>query len=848
MSSVATRAATVRGDADIAVLRRYARTRDAEAFADLFSRYQRFVYATCLRILRDRTAAEDATQECFLALARRANAVNESLGGWLHQAATGISLNIRKKRCATLRHERAYAERNGHSGNGEGMTWAEAAPHVDAALERLPGADRLLLVEHFLRQRSFSDLARELGSSPATLSRRTRVSVQRLRRELKKAGVVISLLFLLRGLAEASSTQVPVSLMAALGKMAIAGPAPLAAAAAAAPSSVAAVGGGLSLTALLAKITAVVALAVSVGVVATGARRFLATAPSPAKQPAQEADSRFQTPDYTAEDAAARLRADGSGPPRSAIRDPQSPIREPAPTVRPSPIGHRKLERHRVEAERPIRQVPARDSGPDAEMRPALQADHRATAEGPRPQPAEPEAAAPHAPRPTPRSSPGHSAPPSPQPAFRVPQPPIAEALAPKPSASLSQGRQPAIAEPAREPTPPRAEPPAAERPRPDVSFEVTERPVRREPSVLGTRQARVVPRPAAPHGPQAAPPSAAVTVFRGEVNIAGRTYEAVLARPEPAAGRPDAPSARLHLTPIDPPGPRERWPGCDELSALRRLGDGFYQFSAGPLGDRLRATPYRGPLGTLRVGRGGPGGGRATERFGASGSMRTREWVVPIGGQPDCDGILPLADSSPLPAGDYHEVWLSVALGPLSLVISHCTDVFADPGGGSPQCRLHVARDAALELDFSGQPALVILRPEEYASVEPAASVGIRVGLMDPLLGIMVRALADTRGGPEPPPPPLSPGSEESPADEDAAAPEPLSLVPTFAITDSCGRVVARGSLPFQPDGTCGKAVQLPEGVGASEPEECTIEVTWDTQELYGTLVASRKIVVTPK
>jgi len=60
---------------DLQLLERYAETRDAEAFANLVKRYAGMVYATCLRVTGNRHAAEDASQECFLQLARQAGAV-----------------------------------------------------------------------------------------------------------------------------------------------------------------------------------------------------------------------------------------------------------------------------------------------------------------------------------------------------------------------------------------------------------------------------------------------------------------------------------------------------------------------------------------------------------------------------------------------------------------------------------------------------------------------------------------------------------------------------------------------------------------------------------------------------
>ena len=69
---------------DIALLKQYAKTKDADAFASLVDRHSGLVYRATLRVTGDAHLAEYVAQECFLELARRAHAVRESLPAWLH--------------------------------------------------------------------------------------------------------------------------------------------------------------------------------------------------------------------------------------------------------------------------------------------------------------------------------------------------------------------------------------------------------------------------------------------------------------------------------------------------------------------------------------------------------------------------------------------------------------------------------------------------------------------------------------------------------------------------------------------------------------------------------------------
>ena len=82
---------------DDALLQQYAATHDPDAFAQLVERYSDLVYTTCLRITRDAHDAQDAAQECFLSLARKAGSIHSSLAGWLHTTARHASLALVKK-------------------------------------------------------------------------------------------------------------------------------------------------------------------------------------------------------------------------------------------------------------------------------------------------------------------------------------------------------------------------------------------------------------------------------------------------------------------------------------------------------------------------------------------------------------------------------------------------------------------------------------------------------------------------------------------------------------------------------------------------------------------------------
>ena len=212
--------------ADADLLRRFA-AGDEEAFTQIVERYAGLVFCVCNRVLSDRARAEDVAQETFFRLLRSRDSVSQSLGGWLHRAATRLAVDALRSETARRKREAivaAEAYELSPDPVDEGPTWADVSPQVDAALTELPPDERDLLVRHFLQGVPQAQIAAERGVSTATLSRRMRDAVAALRLQLDRKGVSVlpAVLFLMmsRNAAEAS-TAIPASLQGGLGKMAM---------------------------------------------------------------------------------------------------------------------------------------------------------------------------------------------------------------------------------------------------------------------------------------------------------------------------------------------------------------------------------------------------------------------------------------------------------------------------------------------------------------------------------------------------------------------------------------------------------------------------------------------------
>jgi RNA polymerase sigma-70 factor (ECF subfamily) len=202
---------------DLVLLQRFRESRDPEAFREIVRRYTGAVFATCHRILRDAGSAEDAAQETFYRLMTRPQRVTASLGGWLHRAATRLALDIRRSEGARRRREIAY----GVPEPTEAMDWADVAPKLDEALAALAEEHRELLVRHFLRGEPQADLAVEMETSPATLSRKMKIAVEALRTELGSRGLAVTPGLLLLLLNRSATSSAPAALKLAMAKMSL---------------------------------------------------------------------------------------------------------------------------------------------------------------------------------------------------------------------------------------------------------------------------------------------------------------------------------------------------------------------------------------------------------------------------------------------------------------------------------------------------------------------------------------------------------------------------------------------------------------------------------------------------
>src|SRR5919197_489200 len=150
---------------------------DDSALAELYDRYGGVAYGLALRIVRDRTLAEDAVQEAFLAIWRSAARFVPERA----KASTWI---------LTLVHRRAVeTAQQATADTTEDEAWLRLQrSRVQEALRRLPDQQREALELAYYGGFTQSELADRLGEPIGTIKSRMFTGLARLRELLAEPG------------------------------------------------------------------------------------------------------------------------------------------------------------------------------------------------------------------------------------------------------------------------------------------------------------------------------------------------------------------------------------------------------------------------------------------------------------------------------------------------------------------------------------------------------------------------------------------------------------------------------------------------------------------------------------
>ena len=159
---------------------------DQHAFERLFRRYESDVYRWVVRIVRDRSAADDVLVDAFWRAYRGRAQFDPGrpFGAWLRRIATNASLDHLRAARATAGW-RTADERLPAPTASDGDT-SEA---IALAFRRLPPELQLVAVLALVEEEPYGEIADALGIPEGTVKSRMFRAIRMLREELARLGV-----------------------------------------------------------------------------------------------------------------------------------------------------------------------------------------------------------------------------------------------------------------------------------------------------------------------------------------------------------------------------------------------------------------------------------------------------------------------------------------------------------------------------------------------------------------------------------------------------------------------------------------------------------------------------------
>ncbi|MDB6030965.1 MAG: hypothetical protein JWM16_1303 [Verrucomicrobiales bacterium] len=177
---------------DFQLLRDYAENRSEQAFAELVKRHVNFVYSTALRVVGERSLAEDVTQMVFIRLARKARSLREGvvLTGWLYRTTQFVGRTVRRSDERRRKRE-ALAMQFSEFDRASESVWKEVSPLLDEAMAQLRQTDQDAVLLRFFAGKSLREVGQALGVSDDSAQKRVNRAVERMRDYFARRGVVL---------------------------------------------------------------------------------------------------------------------------------------------------------------------------------------------------------------------------------------------------------------------------------------------------------------------------------------------------------------------------------------------------------------------------------------------------------------------------------------------------------------------------------------------------------------------------------------------------------------------------------------------------------------------------------
>jgi RNA polymerase sigma-70 factor (ECF subfamily) len=172
---------------DIALIARIV-ARDATSVGELYDRHSRLLFGLLLKIIKDRSEAEELLQEVFVQVWTRADTYNVQLGtpiAWLVRIARNRAIDRLRANTVRTRTVEATPLPPPVETPEACAAMSEQQHAVARALEALPPDQRQLIEYAYFTGLTQSELAARFGLPLGTVKTRVRTGMMTLRRDLQ---------------------------------------------------------------------------------------------------------------------------------------------------------------------------------------------------------------------------------------------------------------------------------------------------------------------------------------------------------------------------------------------------------------------------------------------------------------------------------------------------------------------------------------------------------------------------------------------------------------------------------------------------------------------------------------
>jgi RNA polymerase sigma-70 factor (ECF subfamily) len=166
--------------------------KDPEAFEVLYDRHGGAAYSLAYRIVGDRAAAEEVTQEAFISVWRsgaRFDATRGSVRSWLLSVVRNRAIDFLRSRAGkapklTFDDDAVLEQRPAEERTEDEALQRETAAEIQGALGKLPGEQSKVIELAYFGGFSHSEIAQILSLPMGTVKGRMRLGLEKIRGEL----------------------------------------------------------------------------------------------------------------------------------------------------------------------------------------------------------------------------------------------------------------------------------------------------------------------------------------------------------------------------------------------------------------------------------------------------------------------------------------------------------------------------------------------------------------------------------------------------------------------------------------------------------------------------------------